>query len=158
MGSESIDDRVVSIRSSSIALLQERFRQLERMKEMREERELLRKLSERPKRCNNHLTSYDRPLLPPSGMLLFHLLTAAPRPRTLPPTGQVPNLSLWSGGTHSLAAAPSSGTLGCMDMDAPPFALLPTVMRTPSSTSLHVDLDKFRDSDYCDDIDTSLHL
>ncbi|KAK8517229.1 hypothetical protein V6N13_092512 [Hibiscus sabdariffa] len=132
------------------------------MKEIREERELLRKLSEQPKQCNNHPTSYEQlslPLpLPPSGMLLFHLLMAAPRPRPLSPTGQVPNLSLWSGGTHSHAAAPSSGTLGCMDMDAPPFALLPTVMGKPSSTSLHVDLDKFRDSDYCDDVDTSLHL
>ncbi|GMJ14533.1 hypothetical protein like AT4G16447 [Hibiscus trionum] len=141
MGRESINDQVVSAQSSSIALLKERFRQLERMKEMREERELLRKR-----------------VSPPSRLLLFHLLTAAPRPRSSSPTDQVPNLSLWSSGSMSHAAAPSSGTLGCMDMETPLFALLPTVMGTPSSTSLHVDLDKFRGSDCCDDVDTSLHL
>ncbi|KAK8485331.1 hypothetical protein V6N13_062798 [Hibiscus sabdariffa] len=141
MGRE--DDRVVSTQSSSIALLQERFRQLERMKEMREERELLRKLSERPRQCNKP---------PPSGLFLFHLLTSAPRPWPSSPPRQVPNLSLWPAG----AEAPSSSTLGCME--APLFALLPTVIGTPSSTSLHVGHNEFQDSEYCDDVDTSLHL
>ncbi|KAK8629569.1 hypothetical protein V6N13_078404 [Hibiscus sabdariffa] len=138
MGRERIDDdnRVVSTQSSSIALLQERFRQLERMKEMREERELLRKLSEWPRQCNKP---------PPSGLLLLHLLTSAP-PR------QVPNLSLWPAGAED----PSSSTLGCME--APLFALLPTVIGTPSATSLHVGHNEFQDSEYCDDVDTSLHL
>ncbi|KAE8689662.1 Carbohydrate-binding X8 domain superfamily protein [Hibiscus syriacus] len=143
MGRESIDDHVVSTQSLSIALLQERFRQLERMKEMREERELLRKLSEQPKQCNIHPTSYESP---PSGLLLFHLFTSVAPPR------QVPNLSIWSGG----AAASSSSTLGCME--TPLFALLPTIIGTPSSTSLHVGRDKIQDSEYCDDVDTSLHL
>ncbi|KAM5585321.1 hypothetical protein ABKV19_004626 [Rosa sericea] len=41
--SQSLDDGTVKVHSS-IALLQERFRQLQRAKEMREERELLRQL------------------------------------------------------------------------------------------------------------------
>ncbi|GMI72671.1 hypothetical protein HRI_000936400 [Hibiscus trionum] len=146
MGRERIDhDRVVRTQSSSIALLQERFRQLERMREMREERELLRKLSEaRPKQCNEPSSS---------GLLLFHLLTSSSPPR------QVPNLSLWSGGGSQYsrgAAASSSSTLGCME--APLFALLPADIGTPSSASLHVGHNEFRDSEYCDDVDTSLHL
>ena len=45
MGREGQDPTVLH-HSSSIALLQERFRQLQRVKEMREERELLKLLSE----------------------------------------------------------------------------------------------------------------
>ncbi|KAE8708937.1 Carbohydrate-binding X8 domain superfamily protein [Hibiscus syriacus] len=146
MGRESIDNHVVSTQSS-MALLQERFRQLERMREIREERELLRKLSERPKQCNIHPTFYETPS---SGLLLFNLFMSTP-PR------QVPNLSLWSDGSwYSHAATPSSSTL--VSMETPLFALLPTVIGTPSSTSLHVGHDKFQDSECCDDVDTSLHL
>ncbi|KAK8293435.1 hypothetical protein V6Z11_D06G188800 [Gossypium hirsutum] len=138
MGRESMNDPIVT--QSSIALLQERFRQLERMKEMREERELLRKLAE-PKQCNNP-TCYE-----PSGLLFFHLLTT-PRPRSppSPPPRQVPNMSsLWC------------STFGYME--TPLFGLLPTTTVTgKSSPTLHVSLNKSQDSDYNDDIDTSLHL
>ncbi|KAK8350015.1 hypothetical protein V6Z11_A06G183300 [Gossypium hirsutum] len=139
MGRESMNDPIVT--QSSIALLQERFMQFERMKEMREERELLRKLAE-PKQCNNP-TCYE-----PSGLLFFHLLTT-PRPRSppSPPPRQVPNMSsLWSG-------------LQSRGKETPLFGLLPTTTVTgkPSPT-LHVSLNKSQDSDYNDDIDTSLHL
>lgn len=140
-----MNDPIVT--QSSIALLQERFRQLERMKEMREERELLRKLAE-PKQCNNP-TCYE-----PSGLLFFHLLTT-PRPPS-PPPRQVP--SLWSGlQSGGNCRPPPSSTFGCME--TPRFGLLPTTTVTgkPSPT-LHDSLNKSQDLDYNDDIDTSLHL
>ncbi|KAB2026039.1 hypothetical protein ERO13_D06G161500v2 [Gossypium hirsutum] len=151
MGRESMNDPIVT--QSSIALLQERFRQLERMKEMREERELLRKLAE-PKQCNNP-TCYE-----PSGLLFFHLLTT-PRPRSppSPPPRQVPNMSsLWSGlRSGANWPPPPSSTFGYME--TPLFGLLPTTTVTgKSSPTLHVSLNKSQDSDYNDDIDTSLHL
>ncbi|XP_059437058.1 uncharacterized protein LOC132170183 [Corylus avellana] len=51
MGGEDQDSTVIH---SSIALLQERFRQLQRVKEMREERELMRMLAEPNKHLNLH--------------------------------------------------------------------------------------------------------
>ncbi|XWS18081.1 hypothetical protein CRYUN_Cryun32bG0011100 [Craigia yunnanensis] len=138
MGRESINDPIVN--QSSIALLQERFRQLQRMKEMREERELIRKFPE-PKQCNPTL-SYDQP----SGLLFFHFLPPRSPPR------QVTNFSLCSG---SHCKCPPSTTFRCME--APHFAsLLPTLTETPPS--LHFSLNKFEDSDSDDDVDTSLHL
>jgi hypothetical protein len=58
MGRENHDPTIVH---SSIALLQERFRQLERVKEMREERELKKMLNETKQfNSNNTITpSYD---------------------------------------------------------------------------------------------------
>ncbi|KZV51811.1 hypothetical protein F511_11499 [Dorcoceras hygrometricum] len=44
---------------SSIALLQERFRQLEKMKELRQERELLKILSESEKSCSPLVKHHD---------------------------------------------------------------------------------------------------
>ncbi|EOY28933.1 hypothetical protein QUC31_013304 [Theobroma cacao] len=134
MGRESINDPTI-VFQSSIALLQERFRQLQRMKEMREERELLRKHAE-PKQCN--------PTLPyePS-RLFFHFLP----PRSPPP--QVP-FSIWSGSQHRCSGTDSQST------EAPLFeSLLPTASKIPDS--MHVSQNKFDDSD-CDDVDTSLHL
>ncbi|XP_061344300.1 uncharacterized protein LOC133290249 [Gastrolobium bilobum] len=59
MGRESHDDPTVV--HSSIALLQERFRQLQRVKQMREERELKKMLTE-PKQFNSiTTTSYYEP-------------------------------------------------------------------------------------------------
>ncbi|XVF26201.1 hypothetical protein REPUB_Repub13aG0279000 [Reevesia pubescens] len=141
MGRESMNDPIVI--QSSIALLQERFRQLQRMKEMREERELLKKLAAEPKQCSNPSPDHDQS----SGLLFFHFL-----PPRSPPSRQVPNnFSIWSGSQGKGA----STTFRCMD--APLFAsLLPTVIEKPSS--LHVSLNKFEDSDYSDDVDTSLHL
>uniref|UniRef100_A0A7N0TY72 Uncharacterized protein n=1 Tax=Kalanchoe fedtschenkoi TaxID=63787 RepID=A0A7N0TY72_KALFE len=60
MGMRTGDDPTA--RSSSIALLQERFRQLQRAKEMREERELFRLLAEAV-RVNPAAYYYD-PFLP----------------------------------------------------------------------------------------------
>ncbi|KAK7245968.1 hypothetical protein RIF29_40823 [Crotalaria pallida] len=54
MGRENHDDPTIV--HSSIALLQERFRQLERVKEMREERELLKMYTE-PKQYNSNMMS-----------------------------------------------------------------------------------------------------
>ncbi|CAI8590539.1 unnamed protein product [Vicia faba] len=67
MGRENHDPTIVH---SSIALLQERFRQLERVKEMREERELKRMLNE-PKQqtydqSTTRLSSSNHELIIPS--------------------------------------------------------------------------------------------
>ncbi|XP_058755160.1 uncharacterized protein LOC131628334 [Vicia villosa] len=65
MGRENHDPTIVH---SSIALLQERFRQLERVKEMREERELKRMLNE-PKQIydqSTRLLSSNHELIIPS--------------------------------------------------------------------------------------------
>ncbi|XVE87654.1 hypothetical protein DITRI_Ditri19aG0005200 [Diplodiscus trichospermus] len=139
MGRESISDPIVI--QSSIALLQERFRQLQRMKEMREERELLRKKLAEPKQCNPTLP-YDQP----SGLLFFHFLPPRSPPR------QVPNFSHCPGGSQT--KCPTFGY-----MEAPLFAsLLPTVTET-TPPSLHVPLNKkLEDFDSDDDVDTSLHL
>ncbi|XP_022724818.1 uncharacterized protein LOC111281355 [Durio zibethinus] len=138
MGGESINDPIVI--QSSIALLQERFRRLQRMKELREERELLRKLAE-PKQCSPTLP-YDQP----SGLLFFHFLPPRSPPR------QVPNFSLFSGPQSKCHAGT---TFRCME--APFFAsLLPIV--TETSPSLHVSQNKLKDSDSDDGVDTSLHL
>ncbi|XVF28041.1 hypothetical protein REPUB_Repub14bG0161200 [Reevesia pubescens] len=136
MGRENRNHDPIVIQSS-IALLQERFRQLQRMKEMREERELLRKVA-KPNQCNPSL-AYDQS----SGLLFFHFLP----PRSLPPR-QVPDFSLWSGSQSKC------NRFECME--APLFASLLPTTETPSS--LHVSLNKFEDSDIDDDVDTSLHL
>ncbi|KAI8009329.1 hypothetical protein LOK49_LG06G00362 [Camellia lanceoleosa] len=60
------------VNHSSIALLQERFKQLQRVKEMREERELSRQLSE-SQRVNS--TTYD-----PSTLFFHSEIILAPRP------------------------------------------------------------------------------
>ncbi|OVA20173.1 hypothetical protein BVC80_1663g70 [Macleaya cordata] len=71
MGRQNSDHTVVH---SSIALLQERFRQLQRVKEMREERELLRLFSSEPERVSP--TTRDAP-----SKLFFHPeLIIPPRP------------------------------------------------------------------------------
>ncbi|XWS12948.1 hypothetical protein CRYUN_Cryun37aG0133600 [Craigia yunnanensis] len=113
------------------------------MKEMREERELQRKLAE-PKQCNPTLP-YDQS----SGLLFFHFLPPRSPPR------QVPNFSLCSGSQSKFPSTSTSTTFRCME--APLFAsLLPRVTETPPS--LHVSLNNFKDSDTDDDVDTSLHL
>lgn len=71
MGRQSSDSIVVH---SSIVLLQERFRQLQRAKEMREERELLRLLSE-SERVVNPTARYE-----PSRLFFHSELINPPRP------------------------------------------------------------------------------
>lgn len=64
MGRKSQDPTVVS---SSIALLQERFRQLQRVKEMREERELQKMMLNEPKQFNSNSNAFSHPeLITPS--------------------------------------------------------------------------------------------
>lgn len=71
MGRENSDQAVVH---SSIALLQERFRQLQRVKEMREERELLRLFSSSSDSSETSIspTSTACNVPPPSNKLFYH--------------------------------------------------------------------------------------
>ncbi|XP_061339805.1 uncharacterized protein LOC133286407 [Gastrolobium bilobum] len=82
MGREIHDSTVIH---SSIALLQERFRQLQRVKEMREERELLQMLSTEPKHLNSNPTKTYEPT-----RLFFHSESVIPS-RSPPHI----SLSLW---------------------------------------------------------------
>ncbi|KAL3519291.1 hypothetical protein ACH5RR_017440 [Cinchona calisaya] len=116
---------------SSIALLQERFKRLQKIREMRQERELLRLLSETRERRRTSSPStmqYDQPsnaatTLYNSEMMIFHQT----------PSYSQPALSLWpdSQMKHGL----DDHTIG---NTSAPF------------------MDKFDDSS--SDVDTSLHL
>ncbi|GMI93257.1 hypothetical protein HRI_002995000 [Hibiscus trionum] len=122
---------------SSIALLQERFKQLQRMKEKREQHQLvllkrLQQEREEPKRlaCSCACES-------PSGLLFFHFLPAA----AVPHPG------------HCLRG----GAFECME--SPFFATFsPAVSET--TCFLTPSLNIFHDWDLDDDhnVDTSLHL
>lgn len=65
-------DSTAHRRSSSIALLQERFRQLQRAKEMRKEKEILRLFSEPSERTNTNINSRPTGLFFHSESLLPH--------------------------------------------------------------------------------------
>nr|GEV39112.1 hypothetical protein [Tanacetum cinerariifolium] len=89
---KSSDAKLMSC--SSIAMLQERFRQLEKMKVMREERELLKLIS--VSSSNNHqqfpLTNlYDQP----SSHMFFHSEIIFPTRRIPSFDSQLLSLSLW---------------------------------------------------------------
>lgn len=136
MGNENNDPIVVQ---SSIALLQERFRQLQRVKAMREEKELSKVLVESPRRLSPSM-QYE----PAASRLFFHPeLILQPRPP--------PHICL------SLRPNPQSKLAGGFwcELDTP--ALMSS---SPTKTlSSHGLLDKFDDSATDDDdIDTSLHL
>ncbi|CAL0334559.1 unnamed protein product [Lupinus luteus] len=82
MGRESHDSTSVQ---SSIALLQERFRQLERVKEMREERELLKMYTE-PKQFSSNMRS------------TYESISSLSKPELIIPSRSPPphvSLSLW---------------------------------------------------------------
>ncbi|KAI4296024.1 hypothetical protein L6164_036014 [Bauhinia variegata] len=85
MGRESHDPTVVHSHSS-IALLQERFRQLQRVKEMREERELLKLLAETKQTNHNPTTSYE------PTRLFYHPELVVPSSSRSPPHV---SLTLW---------------------------------------------------------------
>lgn len=130
MGNENNDPIVIQ---SSIALLQERFRQLQRVKAMREEKELSKVLVESPRRLSPSM-QYE----PATSRLFFHPeLILQPRPP--------PHICL------SLRPNPQSKLAGFWcELDTP--ALMSS---SPTKTlSSHGLLDKLDD----DDIDTSLHL
>ncbi|XP_059636715.1 uncharacterized protein LOC132278830 [Cornus florida] len=139
MGRESSDQQHTVIHSS-IALLQERFRQLERMKEMREERELMRMISESHDQ-QQYSSSPTMHYEPSSSSFFFHSELILP-PRVVPPV-QV-SLSLW----------PNSQSK-CSDFRG----LDQTAMKTwPTDTPLvrASPVKSTQDSD--SDVDTSLHL
>ncbi|KAE8728702.1 hypothetical protein F3Y22_tig00004111pilonHSYRG00104 [Hibiscus syriacus] len=127
---QSINEATVN--RSSIALLQERFKQLQRRKEKRErdELELLKRLQQGQEEPKQLAYRYDSP----SGLFFFHFLPA-------------------------VAAVHSHHGSGFGCMEAPFFArFLPAVSEETCST--HVFRNRFHDWDLNDDhrVDTSLHL
>lgn len=134
MGRQNNDPAIVR---SSIALLQERFRQLERVKEMREEREILKMIKESERFTTPKVQYYD------PTKLFFHpeylLLPYKPPPQV--------SLSLW----------PNSQTnhdKSCRVAEAP---LLMNLWPTDRTPSVHASSMNFDDYDHCG-VDTSLHL
>lgn len=153
MGRDEQDSSTV-INRSSIALLQERFRQLERVKEMREQREHMRLLAE-PKHeqhdlhlnLTNPTTNmhyYDQQ---PSRLFFHSELVFQPRS---PP--QV-SLSIWPP-SHSKHAGYTTESSGAATLSLR-SSWLPND-HTPSSVL--TSLNSFKDSDSDSDVDTSLHL
>ncbi|KAG5551006.1 hypothetical protein RHGRI_009436 [Rhododendron griersonianum] len=130
MNKQSCDSLIVH--SSSIALLQERFRQLQRAKEMREGRELLRQVTE-PDRDNSSACQ-DPSRVPFQSELIHPLrlhLQGSPTSSSSYQKSQSKQADLWAAATP-----PTSASLRYME----------TVKHRPSSS--------FQESD----IDTSLHL
>ncbi|CAA3030684.1 Hypothetical predicted protein [Olea europaea subsp. europaea] len=121
---------------SSIALLQERFRQLEKMKEMRQEKELLRILSESESRHGYPFMHYE-----PVNKSCFSskLLMFAPKPDC-----QL-SLSLFPD-TVQIKSSSFRGV-------EVPRGTISWLVDTPSTSSSSIKIDN-SDSD----IDTSLHL
>ncbi|KAJ0016698.1 hypothetical protein Pint_09473 [Pistacia integerrima] len=138
MGRESNDTIIIQ---SSIALLQERFRELQRVKEMREERELNKVLIQ-PKLFD---TPMHYKLSPSNSRLFFHFLP--PRSSSslsATPTSQV-SLNLWSNSQGKDA------DFQCLESP------ISTPLRSNQTSSMYASSEKF-DECKCDDVDTSLHL
>lgn len=149
MGRESNDPIVTQ---SSIALLQERFRQLQRVKEMREEREL-----------HLHKMVVERKLFSPtmqydcyetSSRLFFHFLPT----RTSTSSPQV-SLSLWSNSQskQQVQVHDDHFLLQCMETPLlpPTFQTVPAAAAAPSPDA---SAEKIETPNHHDDVDTSLHL
>ncbi|KAK2652737.1 hypothetical protein Ddye_012593 [Dipteronia dyeriana] len=155
----------IVFQSSSIALLQERFKQLQRVKEMKEEKQLHRMLVDHEP--NNkllfnptlHYYNYE------SSKLFFHFLPPKSPPSSPSSTlmtttsSQVSSLSLWS---NSSSQSSSSIKLDhdfqyqCIGIDhlqAPPLMSF-----RPSETLSSYKFDVHSNYDNVDDVDTSLHL
>lgn len=157
MGRE-IHDRTHVVHSS-IALLQERFRQLQRVKEMREERELLRILSEPS--CSNKqyfinltnptVTNYE------PGRFVFHSDVFFPQ-RSSPIAPQV-SLSLRPALQSSAFEADDQYYCSSSDQTPLLMKLWPVDYISPSfkasSDKSLLDCDPYNE---CSDVDTSLHL
>ncbi|KAG8385851.1 hypothetical protein BUALT_Bualt03G0088200 [Buddleja alternifolia] len=111
---------------SSIALLQERFRQLEKMKELRQEKELLRMLSDQSERYSPPIMHYEPKHLKTclsSEMMMMMFVPPKPHECQL-------SLSLWPDsqikhadfrGTRHQAQAPSNLAKSWFADDAPNF-------------------------------------
>lgn len=153
MGRETNDPIVTQ---SSIALLQERFRQLQRVKEMREERELhLHKMVVEPKLFSPAM-QYD--CYETSSRLFFHFLPT----RTSTSSPQV-SLPLWSYSQSKQQVQVHDDHFQIQCMETTP--LLPTSETVPAAAaaaaappSLHASAKKFETPNHHDDVDTSLHL
>ncbi|KAK7412727.1 hypothetical protein VNO78_04310 [Psophocarpus tetragonolobus] len=134
MGRESYDPTSFH---SSIALLQERFRQLQRVKEMREERELRKMLNEPKQFSSNTTITYDNS----NNSILSH-------PELLRPSRSPPHvsLSLWPTSQGKQENYRSSQT--------------PVSMNYAHSQSLQLSWKNVYDNDSAADsgVDTSLHL
>ncbi|KAG6768959.1 hypothetical protein POTOM_024573 [Populus tomentosa] len=140
MGKENTDPIVIQ---SSIALLQERFRQLQRVKAMREEKELSRNIHVESTKQSSPTMQYHEPAA--ANRLFFHPELIL-QPRSPPHVC----LSLWPNPQGKQAGFRCEETPALMSLSS-----------TKSPPKLGV-LDKFdasaTDDDDDDDIDTSLHL
>lgn len=135
MGRESSDPIAFQ---SSIALLQERFRQLQRVKKMREEKELMMRKRLEPKRYDHITKDYE----PMSAGVFFHFLP--PKPPSAP-------LSLCSDSQSRQTSMESKKTPVLM-------SFLPVKMPVKTSPTSEVSLVELEGCSDCDDVDTSLHL
>lgn len=151
MGRETNDPIVTQ---SSIALLQERFRQLQRVKEMREERELhLHKMVVEPKLFSPAM-QYD--CHETSSRLFFHFLPTS----TSTSSPQV-SLSLRSYSQSKQQVQVHDDYFQIQCMETTPS--LPTSETVPAAAaaappSLHASAKKIETPNHHDDVDTSLHL
>ncbi|XP_041025283.1 uncharacterized protein LOC121265658 [Juglans microcarpa x Juglans regia] len=153
MGRGEQDSSTV-INRSSIALLQERFRQLERVKEMREQRELMRMLAQPKHHEHVHLNlinpttnmHYDQQQL----RLFFHSDLVFP-PRSSPPQASL-SICPPSQSKHAGYSTGSAGAEAPLSMKS---SWRPTD-HTPASVLTSLNL--FKDFDSDSDVDTSLHL
>ncbi|XP_062086825.1 uncharacterized protein LOC133793505 [Humulus lupulus] len=155
MGRES-HEYPTQVVHSSIALLQERFRELQRVKEMREEKELLRMLSE-PK--NSTYKQFDMKSLTLTSQSQYYYEPAKLffQPDLVPqqtPTPQV-SLSLWPTFQNSFEEqyhyVSSSFNESPLLMKAWPMIV--------NSPSFQPSMNKSQDYvDHEADVDTSLHL
>ncbi|KAJ4847685.1 hypothetical protein Tsubulata_020648 [Turnera subulata] len=151
MGRESHDPVVLH---SSIALLQERFRQLQKVKEMREERELSRMVLHPTKYISIPINRVQHDDDPTSRLFFFHPELILHHPLVSP--HQQMSFSLWPnlqnklqvGDHHSQYCEEAPGLI----------SFWPTDQSCSSRSSpLHALFNEFEDS-VSDDIDTSLHL
>ena len=142
MGREIHDPTAIN---SSIALLQERFRQLQRVKEMREERELLKMLSAEPKHFNSNPTimTYE------PARLFFH-------PEWTIPSRSPPHvsLSLWPTSQGMQEENNKTSVVGT----PVPMNLRPTGCTRKQSLQASWKNVCDWDSDSDSGVDTSLHL
>lgn len=154
MGRESSDNQTV-VQYSSIALLQERFRQLERAKEMRGRREILRMLSDSD-RCTT--TTHNDLSSSSSSKLLFNSELMLPSRRPAVPPSQL-----------SLSLCPNSPSHLLSDIHHPNFqaaVVSPSYLaKSRVNTDTRLDHPSFIrytndniDTDVDVDVDTSLHL
>lgn len=140
---------------SSIALLQERFRHLQRVKQMREERELIIRMLAVAEPNNKHcLNIHVKPTMYFEAARLF---PNPQRPIQVQPQNQV-SVSQWQNNVHYRSVESSSTSC----FTRPLMNLWPIDYNTPSSSSdassssSKLSEEHLCDSDY--EVDTSLHL